>query len=181
LPWRRTPTSAGGSPSPILRGFFIFHTPGFAGRIKRPPPRAATARRGNPGRGALRAVSMVGGKWISELTAHTPVADAARRALTVRLEVVRDYLPLALHEADKDPEHVHQLRVGTRRARAALDIFALCLPPKAHKHARKLLRGLRRAAGEARDWDVFTAGLLGWESRRGSRDKPGLDYLVGSA
>jgi CHAD domain-containing protein len=124
---------------------------------------------------------MAGGKWISELMAQTPVADAARRALTVRLEVVRDWLPLALHEADKDPEHVHQLRVGTRRARAALDIFALCLPQKAHKHAKKLLRGLRRAAGAARDWDVFTAGLVGWEGRRGTRDKPGLDYLIGYA
>src|SRR5262249_9204837 len=81
---------------------------------------------------------------------------------------------------DKDPEHVHQLRVGTRRARAALDIFALCLPPKAHKNAKKLLRGLRRAAGEARDWDVFRAGLVGWEGRRGPRDRPGLHYLSGS-
>src|SRR5690349_24128611 len=106
---------------------------------------------------------MAGGKWISDLTSDTPVADAARHALTVRLDVVREYLPLALHEADKDPEHVHQLRVGTRRARAALDIFALCLPQKAYKSAKKLLRGLRRAAGEARDWDVFRAGLVGWE------------------
>jgi CHAD domain-containing protein len=124
---------------------------------------------------------MAGGKWISDLTAVTPVANAARHALTARLEVVRDYLPLALHEADKDLEHVHQLRVGTRRARAALDIFALCLPQKTYKTAKKLLRGLRRAAGEARDWDVFAAGLAGWEGRRGSREKPGLDYLIGYA
>ncbi len=124
---------------------------------------------------------MPGGKWISDLTAQTPVADAARHALTVRLKVVREYLPLALHEADKDPEHVHQLRVGTRRARAALDIFALCLPQKAYKTAKKVLRGLRRAAGQARDWDVFLAGLVSWEGRRGPRDKPGLDFLIGHA
>jgi CHAD domain-containing protein len=124
---------------------------------------------------------MAGGKWISELTALIPVADAARRALTVRLEVVRDFLPLALHEAAKDPEHVHQLRVGTRRARAALDIFALCLPQKAFKHAKKLLRGLRRAAGAARDWDVFIAGVAGWEGRNGPRVRPGLDFLIGYA
>src|SRR5438132_5572089 len=115
-----------------------------------------------------RQPALAGGKWIPDLKAETPVADAARHTLTLRLEVVREYLPLALHEADKDPEHVHQLRVGTRRARAALDIFALCLPQKAYKSARKLLRRLRRAAGEARDWDVFLAGLVGWESRRGS-------------
>ena len=35
------------------------------------------------------------------------------------------------------------------RAGAALDIFAICLPPKVYRTARKALRGLRRAAGEA--------------------------------
>ena len=55
---------------------------------------------------------MADGKWITGLTAATPVADAARRVLAVRLEVVRDYLPLALHAAARDPEYVHQLRVG---------------------------------------------------------------------
>ena len=63
---------------------------------------------------------MAEGKWISDLMATTPLADAARLTLGVRLEVVRDYLQQALHQADKDPEYVHQLRVGTRRAVAAL-------------------------------------------------------------
>ena len=42
---------------------------------------------------------------------------------------------------------------------AALSIFALCLPSKVYKRARKQLRRLRRAAGEARDWDVFLMEL----------------------
>ena len=37
---------------------------------------------------------MAGGKWIEDLHADTPLADAARHVLTVRLEVVRDYLPI---------------------------------------------------------------------------------------
>jgi len=89
------------------------------------------------------ACSSVGGRWISDLKATTPVAAAARHVLTVRLGVVRDQLPFALHEADKDPEHVHRFRVGTRRARAALDIFAYCLPVKACNAARKQMRGIR--------------------------------------
>jgi CHAD domain-containing protein len=119
------------------------------------------------------------GKWISELKATTPVADAARHVLTVRLEAVRDSLPLALHQAHDDPEHVHQLRVGTRRARAALDIFACCLPSKIHKRARKHLRAIRQVAGEARDWDVFLAGLIRWSREHGSKARPGLDGLIG--
>ena len=122
---------------------------------------------------------MAVGKWISELKATTPVADAARHVLTVRLEVVRDYLPLALQQADNDPEHVHQLRVGTRRARAALDIFACCLPSKVYKGARKHLRDIRQVAGEARDWDVFLASLTQWAREHARKLWPGLDCLVG--
>jgi CHAD domain-containing protein len=121
---------------------------------------------------------MADGKWISDLKPTTPLTDAARHVLTVRLEVVRDYLPLALHESAKNPEHVHQLRVGTRRATAALDIFALCLPEKVYKTARKQLRQIRRAAGEARDWDVFLIALTDW-ARRGRKPQPGIDFLMG--
>lgn len=123
---------------------------------------------------------MADGKWIDDLRAHTPLADAARRVLTVRLEVVRDYLPLAVQEAERDPEHVHQLRVGTRRAGAALDIFAACLPERVHKTARKQLRQIRRAAGAARDWDVFLLTLNEW-SRKGRKLRAGIDFLMGYA
>jgi len=99
--------------------------------------------------------------------------------LTVRLELVRDHLPPALHEAEQDPEHVHQLRVATRRARAALDIFAGCLPAKAHKRARRQLRDLRQAAGEARDWDVFLLTLAERQGKPAAKHRPGLDFLTG--
>lgn len=124
---------------------------------------------------------MAGGKWIAGLTADTPVTAAARHVLTVRLESVRDELPPALHEADNDPEHVHRLRVGTRRARAALDIFADCLPTKVHKRAKRKLRDLRRAAGEARDWDVFLLTLAERQRKPAARQRPGLDFLAGFA
>lgn len=123
---------------------------------------------------------MADGKWITELTPETPVADAARRVLAVRLEVVRDFLPRALTEADKDPEFVHQLRVGTRRATAALEIFAACLPAKAYRGARKQLRKIRCAAGAARDWDVFLLNLGSVEAQRGPW-QPAWDFLVGHA
>jgi CHAD domain-containing protein len=124
---------------------------------------------------------MAGSKWINALTATTPLPEAARRVLTVRLEVVRDGLPLALYESEKDPEHVHQLRVGTRRAGAALDTFASCLPDKVYKSAKKRLRGLRRSAGEARDWDVFLADLVDWKQHQKPRHHPGLTFLIGYA
>jgi CHAD domain-containing protein len=124
-------------------------------------------------------ITLAVGKWISELKATTPLADAARHVLTVRLEVVRDYLPLALWQADNDHEYVHQLRVGTRRARVALEIFACCLPSKVCKGARKHLRNICQVAGEARDWDVFLASLTPWAREHGRKPRPVLDCLVG--
>src|SRR5437870_2343843 len=109
---------------------------------------------------------MPDGKWIGGLKADTPLPEAARHVLFVRLEVVRDHLPRVIHEAERDPEHVHQLRVGTRRADAALRIFRPCLPEKVYRAARRRLRRLRRAAGEARDWDVFLLRLAEQRDRR---------------
>jgi CHAD domain-containing protein len=124
---------------------------------------------------------MADGKWISDLKASTPLVDAARRVLAIRLGVVRDYLGLALREPEKDSEYIHQLRVGTRRAGAALEIFAACLPDKVYGSARKQLRQIRRAAGEARDWDVFLVALQQEEHRKKRQHRPGLDFLMGSA
>lgn len=122
---------------------------------------------------------MADGKWIPEITAQTPLTDAARWVLSVRLEVVRNHLRLALAESNKDVEHVHQLRVGTRRAGAAVEIFRPCLPDKIYKSIRKHLRGLRRAAGAARDWDVFLTGLRAEKQATAALYQPGLLFLMG--
>src|SRR5678815_199736 len=50
----------------------------------------------------------------------------------------------------RDPEYLHQLRVGTRRLRTVLRIFKA-------KQLERRLRKLTRSLGEARDWDVFVA------------------------
>ncbi len=121
---------------------------------------------------------MADGKWIPFLRPEMPVGDAARHALFVRLQVVADVLPRALFEND-EPEHIHQLRVATRRAAATMRIFRNCLPRKVRRRVRKRLRELRWAAGLVRDCDVFLADLQ--ECRRAvpSEAQPGLDFLAG--
>ena len=63
------------------------------------------------------------------------------------------------HEGD-DPEGVHQMRVGVRRARAALALFEPLLPAERLRFFRSELRWVARELGAARDLDVFTRGLL---------------------
>ncbi|HEY7315582.1 MAG TPA: CHAD domain-containing protein [Gemmataceae bacterium] len=124
---------------------------------------------------------MAEGKWISDLKPEAPLAEAARHVLFVRLQVIKDFLPRAALDADSDIEHVHQFRVGTRRADAALRIFECCLPAKKHRKARNRLRKLRHAAGAARDWDVFLADLLEREEAADAKHRAGLDFLIGYA
>ena len=124
---------------------------------------------------------MADGKWISGLTWQTPTVEAARTVLKARLKLVSHYLPLAVEVADQDIEHVHQLRVATRRAGAALHLFDLCLPTKMGRRANKQLRRLRRAAGEARDWDVFVQMLGSTRLLQSSAAKPVADLLFGYA
>lgn len=99
------------------------------------------------------------GKWIEGTYAEQPVSAAARRALSVRLAAVRNWLPLAARHADRDVEYVHQLRVATRRAVATLRLFEDVLPARRGAWMRRRLRRLRRVAGDARDFDVLLERL----------------------
>jgi CHAD domain-containing protein len=121
------------------------------------------------------------GKWIEDLSASTRLEDAARRVLSLRFEAVRDALGKALREPEKDPEHIHQLRIGTRRAAAALKIFAPCLPNKVVRQAKTRLRDLRKRAGQARDWDVFLSRLPKHKSVKRDEHHSGIDFLCGFA
>jgi CHAD domain-containing protein len=95
------------------------------------------------------------GKWLEGVAADADVAEAARKALGERLAAVLYWLPPAAYCADFDVEHIHRLRVSTRRAMAAWRLFRTWLPRKRAERVRKWLRKLRRTAGEARDLDVL--------------------------
>jgi CHAD domain-containing protein len=98
-------------------------------------------------------------KWALGVPLAAPVTAAAAAALRARLGAVRHFLPLAAKKADEDPEHVHELRVWTRRAAAALDLYDELLPRRRAAWFRKQLKRLRKAANDARDADVFAHRL----------------------
>jgi CHAD domain-containing protein len=67
-------------------------------------------------------------------------------------------------------EQVHQLRVSTRRATAALAVFEDFLPRRAARRLRRTLSELRRKAGVARDYDVFATRFQQDEQDEASRE-----------
>jgi len=120
-------------------------------------------------------------KRITDLSEMTPVEDAARRVLALRLEAVRDRIADALSSGDDRRQHVHALRVASRRAAAAVEVFEHCLPKKVFKELRRQLRLIRRAVGMARDWDVVLARLGKGFKHADPADQPAYDMLTGYA
>jgi triphosphatase len=66
----------------------------------------------------------------------------------------------------EDPEELHDMRVATRRLRAALKLYSEVLPKRAERYERDL-RWVAGALGEVRDLDVHLQGLSQESSRNG--------------
>lgn len=76
----------------------------------------------------------------------------------------------------RDPEGVHQLRVGIRRLRSALSLCGRALPPDMVARLKPQLRRAMAAFGAAREWDVLLTETLD-PLRQRVGDDPGLKRL----
>lgn len=103
--------------------------------------------------------------WMACVGRRTPVGHVAARILRERFDTVWAELQAVCTMRDY-AEHVHQLRVATRRTLAAIDAFHSLIPAKRRHWFEKKLRRLRKAAGEARDLDVLTERLAKNDSVR---------------
>jgi CHAD domain-containing protein len=119
---------------------------------------------------------------VDGLDADTPLAEAARRLLAARLGDVRAYegaVAQALEARAPDADAVHDMRVATRRLRAALRLFG-----RAGRVPQLLTLGqevadVGRALGAVRDLDV-QAGWLDQQRSAGLPDeeRPGIEALA---
>jgi CHAD domain-containing protein len=94
-------------------------------------------------------------KWIGRSVPTEPLSQAAAAALHNRLASVWHWLPRAAKRYQEDVEYVHQLRVSSRRAVAALLTLSELLPKQKREGFIRRLKRVRRAAGDARDCDVL--------------------------
>jgi CHAD domain-containing protein len=78
-----------------------------------------------------------------------------------------------------DIERLHDMRVATRRLRAALEVFEACFPAKPFGAVLKDVKALADALGERRDRDVHIASLAEFSLAVGPQDKLGVESLIG--
>lgn len=87
-----------------------------------------------------------------EFDCEEPFARAGARTIEVRAAEVFEHSRGVL-DID-DPERVHDMRVATRRLRAAMEVFEPCFPRKRFRKALREVKALADALGARRDPDV---------------------------
>ncbi len=111
-----------------------------------------------------------------ELDCEASFGVAAGRVVKVRAKEVFKQADGVL-DLDR-VERVHDMRVATRRLRAALEVFGDCFPRKRHRKALKKVKALADALGERRDADVEIELLEGLASEVAEADRQPLDALI---
>ena len=111
-----------------------------------------------------------------ELDCEGSFGEAAARTVKVRAEEVFKHADGVLDLSRV--ERVHDMRVATRRLRAALEIFEPCFPHKRHRKALKRVKVLADALGERRDLDVEIELLEGLTGEVAEAERAGLDDLI---
>ena len=111
-----------------------------------------------------------------ELDCEASFGSAAARAVELRSEEVFEHSAGMLDLGDI--EGVHDMRVATRRLRAALEVFEPCFPAKRHRKALKRVKVLADALGERRDLDVEIDLLQELSAEVEDRDRAALATLI---
>jgi len=120
---------------------------------------------------------MAKAKPIPDLSSEVPYAEAAAKVVSIRGEELAEHAQGVLDTGDI--ERVHDMRVATRRLRAALEIFEPCFPERTFQQALGEVKRLADALGERRDRDVAIAALHNFNDQMPAPDRRGITSLIG--
>ena len=93
-----------------------------------------------------------------------------------RWQTVLAAIPIAL--AGTDIEGVHDVRVASRRLRAAMDVAAPAFPGKWYKALHRTAKEITGALGEVRDRDVLLEALYADRKVAPLAEHPGINRLI---
>jgi CHAD domain-containing protein len=119
---------------------------------------------------------MAGARQIPDLSPSDSYGTAAAKVVAVRTEEVFERHQQVL--AVEDIEALHDMRVATRRLRAALEVFEPCFPRHAYRRALRDVKRLADALGERRDRDVQIEWLERYAGARRGEERSAVLGLV---
>lgn len=78
----------------------------------------------------------------------------------------------------RDPEELHDMRVGSRRLRAAMDVATECFPAKRYRYYHQTVKQLTDVLGGVRDCDVLRESLLAYRDSRPDAERPAVNRML---
>jgi hypothetical protein len=102
--------------------------------------------------------------------------ETMRALIAERWQAVWEAIPAALEGTDI--EGVHDVRVASRRLRAAMDVAAPAFSGKWYKPLQRTAKEITGALGEVRDRDVLLEALRADRSVAPLAEHPGIDRLI---
>jgi CHAD domain-containing protein len=115
-------------------------------------------------------------KPIPDLDSQQPYGEAAAKIVSVRAAELAEHAQGVLDTGDI--ERVHDMRVTTRRLRAALEIFEPSFPDALYQEALTQVKRLADALGERRDRDVAIDALRAFSAQMAAPDRRGVASLI---
>lgn len=112
---------------------------------------------------------------IAGLSPSLPFASAGRVIIWSRFSTMWGYRDRTL---EGDEEALHDMRVGSRRLRAALDVFAVAFHGAEFRLLHRLTARLTDELGAVRDHDVMLLGLQRYRKDVPRDERPGIDDLM---
>lgn len=111
-----------------------------------------------------------------EAPAVISFSDAMKSLIGERWQMVWKTIPAALD--DSDIEGVHDVRVASRRLRAAMDVAAPLFPQRWYKALHRTAKEITSALGDVRDRDVLLVSLRAERETASIAEQPGIDRLI---
>jgi CHAD domain-containing protein len=111
-----------------------------------------------------------------ETSSEPSFKDAMRDLIGKRWGAVWVAVPVAIEGTD--PEGVHDVRVASRRLRAAMDVAATCFPSSWYKPLHRAAKTITQELGEVRDRDVLIDALIADRAAAPPEEWPGIDRLI---
>jgi CHAD domain-containing protein len=111
-----------------------------------------------------------------DIVSGAAFSEAAHAAIHQQLAAVLDNLPGT--RAGDDIEALHDMRVASRRLRAAMSVFADAFPPRQFTPLEKQVAQITDALGAVRDADVQIEYLQQQRDQAPESERVGLEALI---
>lgn len=114
---------------------------------------------------------------ITDLTPEMPFRVYIGHVIEERFDVMMQFRAGTI--AGRDPEQLHDMRVSSRRLRAAMDVAVVCFP-KRYAYFHRTVKELTDVLGGVRDCDVLREALIEYRGTRPAEDHPGINRMLAS-